>query len=82
MLREQCIKESWIDDKLTSPTLKNPTEHTRGQEDVMQNDLIPELPPSVGYEKIVTAIDLFSRFVCPTFVCGRAICLPYHKRRC
>ena len=28
----------------------------------MQIDLIPELPPSGGYEKIITAIDVFSRY--------------------
>ena len=29
----------------------------------MQIDLVPELPPSVGYENIVTAMDVFSRFL-------------------
>ena len=29
----------------------------------MQNELIPELPPSSGYENIVTAMDVFSRFL-------------------
>ena len=29
----------------------------------MQIDLVPELPPSGGYENIVTAIDVFSRFL-------------------
>ena len=28
----------------------------------MQIDLLPELPPSGGYENIITAIDLFSRY--------------------
>ena len=34
----------------------------------MQIDLVPELPPSVGYENIVTAMDVFSRhlFAYPT----------------
>ena len=27
----------------------------------MQNDLLPELPPSGGYENIIRAIDVFSR---------------------
>ena len=31
-------------------------------EDVMQIDLLPELPPSGGYENIITAIDVFSRY--------------------
>ena len=29
----------------------------------MQIDLLPELPPSGGYENIITAIDVFSRYV-------------------
>ena len=28
----------------------------------MQIDLLPELPPSGGYENIITAIDVFSRY--------------------
>ena len=28
----------------------------------MQSDLLPELPPNRGYENIVTAIDVFSRY--------------------
>ena len=29
----------------------------------MQSDLVPELPPSGGYENIVTAMDVFSRYL-------------------
>ena len=29
----------------------------------MQNDLVPEFPPLVGFENIVTATDAFSRFL-------------------
>ena len=29
----------------------------------MQIDLVPKLPPSGGYENIVTAMDVFSRFL-------------------
>ena len=28
----------------------------------MQVDLLPDLPPSRGYENIITAIDVFSRY--------------------
>ena len=28
----------------------------------MQIDLLPELPPSGGYENIIAAIDVFSRY--------------------
>ena len=29
----------------------------------MQIDLVPELPPSGGYENIVTAMDVFPRYL-------------------
>ena len=29
----------------------------------MQINLVPELPPSGGYENIVTAMDVFSRYL-------------------
>ena len=29
----------------------------------MQIDLVPELPPSAGYENIVTAMDVFPRYL-------------------
>ena len=59
---EQCIKESSIDDRLPRPTLQNPVEQIIGPEDAMQIDLVRELPPSSGYQKIVTAIFVFSRY--------------------
>ena len=65
---EQCIGESRIDRNLTRPPLQNPNEHISAPEDAMQIDLGPELPPSVCYENIVTAMAVFSRylFVYPT----------------
>ena len=60
---EQCIKESRIDRSLTRLPLQNPNEHITAPEDAMQIDLVPELPPSGGYENIVTAMDVFSRFL-------------------
>ena len=65
---EQCIRESRIDRSLTRFPLQNPNELITGPEDAMQVDLVPELPPSGGYEKIVTAMDVFSRclFAYPT----------------
>ena len=46
---EQCIKESRINPRLTRPHLQNPNEYIKEPEDVMQIDLVPELPPSGGY---------------------------------
>ena len=60
---EQCIRESRIDRSLTRPPLQNPNEHITAPEDAMQNDLVPELPTSGGYENIVTAMDVSSRYL-------------------
>ena len=57
---EQCIRESQIDHSFTRPPLQNANEHITAPEDAMQIDLVPELPPSGGYENIVTALDVFS----------------------
>ena len=59
---EQCIRESRIDPSLTHLPLQNPNEHITAPEDAIQIDLVPELPPSGGYENIVTAMDVFSRY--------------------
>ena len=60
---EQCIRESRVDDKLKRPALQNPNEHITAPEGAMQIDLVPELPPSGGYENIVTAMDVFFRYL-------------------
>ena len=60
---EQCIRESRIDRSFTRPPLQNPNEHITAPEDAMQIDLVPELPPSGGYENIVTPMDVFSRYL-------------------
>ena len=60
---EQCIRESRVVDELTRPALQKPSEVITAPEDAMQIDLVPEIPPSGGYENIVTAIDVFSRFL-------------------
>ena len=58
---EQCIRESRNNRSLTLLPLQHPNEHITAPEDSMQIDLVPELPPSGGYENIVTAMDVFSR---------------------
>ena len=60
---EQCIRESRMDRRLTQFLLQNPNKHITAPEDAMQIDLVPELPPSGGYESIVTAMDVFSRYL-------------------
>ena len=58
---EECIRESRVADIRTQPALQSPSEHITAPEDAMQTDLDPELPPSSGYEKIATALDVFFR---------------------
>ena len=58
---EQCIRESRIDRSLTRFPLQNPNDHNNAPEDAMLIDLVPEKSPSDGNEKIVTAMDMFSR---------------------
>ena len=60
---EQCIRESRIHRNLTRPPLQNPNEHITAPEDAIQIDLVPELPPSGGYENNVTAMGVFSRYL-------------------
>ena len=60
---EQCIRGSRIDRSFTRPPLQNPNEHITSPEDAVQFGLVPELPPSGGYENIMTAIDVFSRYL-------------------
>ena len=63
LLCEQCLRESRINPRLTLPPLQNPNEYITAPEDAMHIDLVPGLPPSGGYENIVTAIDVFSRYL-------------------
>ena len=60
---EQCIRESRSYRSLTRPPLQTPNEHITSPEDAMQIVLVPELPPSGGYENIVTATDVVSRYL-------------------
>ena len=60
---EQCIRESRIDHSVTRPPLQNPNEYITAPEDAMPIDLVQGLPPSGGYENIVTAVDVFSVFL-------------------
>ena len=60
---EQCLRESRINPQLTRRPRKNPNEYNTAPEDAMQIDLVPGLPPSGGFESIVTAMDVFSRYL-------------------
>ena len=60
---EQFLREARIILRLTRPPLQNPNEYIIAPEDAMQIDLVPGLPPSGGYENIVTAIVVLSRYL-------------------
>ena len=57
---EICIEDKRINNTRITPELFHIPEWDLGPEYLMQFDLLPELPPSGGYEKIITAIDVFS----------------------
>ena len=60
---EKIFKQSRIDRSFTRPPPQNPNEHITAAEDAMQIDLVPELPAFVGYEGIVTAMDVISLYL-------------------
>ena len=59
---EICIQDKRINNTRITPELIHIPEWDLGPEDLMQIDLLPELPPSGGYENIIIAIDVFSRY--------------------
>ena len=60
---ETCIRDRRFSNDLIIPELLNLPEWTLGPEDAMQMDLLPNRPPSGGYENIITAMDVFSRYL-------------------
>ena len=62
---KQCLRESRINPPLTRPPLQNSNQYITAPEDAVQIDSVPGLPPSGDYENIVTAIDVFSRYLFP-----------------
>ena len=58
---EICIQDKRINNTRVTPEVFHIPDWDLGPEDIMQIDLLPELPPSGGYENIITAIDVFSR---------------------
>ena len=60
---EKCIRELRINHRLTHPPLQHTNQYITAPDDAMQIDLVPGLPPSGGYENIVTAMDVFSRYL-------------------
>ena len=57
-----CIKTKRINNDLLRTELLNCPEWDLGPEDILQMDILPNLPPSGGNDHIITAIDVFSRY--------------------
>ena len=62
MSYEQWFRESQIDRSFTRFPLRNPIEQFTARKDDIETVLGPELIPSVVYENIVTAMDVFSYY--------------------
>ena len=60
---EICIKDKRIPNSSITPELLILLEWDLGPEDAMQIDLFPNLPASGGYENIIAAIDVFSKYL-------------------
>ena len=60
---EICIRDKRIANASITPELLILPEWDLGPEDALQIDLLPNLPPSGGYENIITALDVFSRYL-------------------
>ena len=60
---EECARDKRAPNATITPELLNLSEWDLGPEDAMQIDLLPNLPPSGGYENVLTAIDVFSRYL-------------------
>ena len=60
---QTCIQTKRINNDLLRTELLNCPEYDLGPEDILQMDILPNLPPSGGYDHIITAIDVFSRYL-------------------
>ena len=60
---ETCARDKRVPINTITPELLNLPEWDLGPEDAMQIDLLPNLPASSGYQTVMTAIDVFSRYL-------------------
>ena len=60
---EICAKDKRVPNTVITPELLNLPEWDFGPEDAMQIDLLPNLQTSGGYQTVMTAIDVFSRYL-------------------
>ena len=62
---EQCVRDKRVPNATITPELLNSPDWDLGPEDAMQIDLLPNRPPSGGYENVLTAIDVFPDICSP-----------------
>ena len=60
---ETCARDKRVPNNAITSELLNLSEWDLGPEDAMQIDLLPNLPTSGGYQTVMTAIDVFSRYL-------------------
>ena len=60
---QMCIQNKRINKDLLKTELLNCPEWDLGTEDILQIDFLPNIPASGGYDNIITAIDVFSRYL-------------------
>ena len=60
---EICARDKRVPNNTITPELLNLPEWDLGPEDALQIDLLPNLPISGGYQTVMTAIDVFSRYL-------------------
>ena len=60
---QMCIQNKRINNDLLKTELLSCPEWDLGPEDFLQMDILPNLPPSGGFDNIITAIDVFSRYL-------------------
>ena len=58
-----CIQNNYINNDLLKPELLNCSEMDPGPEDILQMDLRPNRSPNGGYDIIITASDVLSRYL-------------------
>ena len=60
---ETCARDKRVPNNTIIPELLILPEWDLGPEDAMQIDILPNLPASGGYQTVLTAIDVFSRYL-------------------
>ena len=65
-----CVQAERIDNSQISPELNSIPKWASHAEVIMQKDLLPELPPSGGFENTIIRIDVISRYAFACQVCS------------